>query len=1152
MDRQRVRNNVLIPCVLLLVVAICIASYGIRQSGDAGAGSKSNSTKVPVEVMMQYEALPANSAKQRHAQVIRTGSKKPAPPFPWPWHLPRLMQQHKSSSNSSLAVRATSAIMQSTIDYWVDCCTRWSERLGLREDPVLELLRSAARSAVPTEEERKKLQEQREWYYHDSSVFYVMLTLRLGLLGFFLSLFAFESLLQGWIFGDLGQALAVPRLFFSPAKAAELSFQGFGSSVPVPGRKPRGYKRAVLRRIITGQVPCRLHQLLRRVMTLEDSNIVDSAGMDALILLRFCALCGRFCALTAVWCLVLVPVYSAGRRAEGSLSLYSLSNVPSESWRLWLVVPTAYLCNLTLCGLLWKEYEHFVKLRRNFLGGDNKENHDPDHAGAGGDSQWPSRPVTSRSTVGRAASSPSLVPHLTLKPFSADNPQNPNFSPELRPVASASFFEPVSPALDVNSVHVNWSRGVTPPRLLFVGDASCQPSGACSPAPWQAAAASQTYANVSMAMVREQARRSVVLEQLPRSLRDPGALRSCLDDLLGHNAVLCVSFAPSDSRRLSEWVEERIKLRSQSTQLSKVLLMRMEDRLTERRDDFARAMTSSKMALRFGPGPSSFLSVFSLPESVEPIRTPERARRSRMRHSDTGSVRSSNCLGWASTAMLSCRTGCRALCSSLRTVSWVMREVAGTSLRQVNALVPTSALDTPAQTTAGTPLAGIAPADRQVSFGVCVQEELPSTAFVTFRTMQAACVACQVVLDEDPVRGMGMQVSPAPEPRDVVWHNVARLQAQLLVRQFFVEIALLFGLAFWSVPVSLIQVWCSSERLSALLPGLQLPESMRGTDLEALVTLYMPVLSLLALLELLPIMLHRLASRYEGVKSYSALQMRTMRRYWRFQLATIGVTVLSGSVSNSLTAMLDQPTSMLWELGQSLPQVAVYFLATVLSSALVVGPVSLLRLPLLAQLTWTALTRRLREIFCLHPSPSAQVESNFLAAAAEDCLDTPPMAADLSALLLVLLVCVTYASIAPLIILAGALFFALRWLVLALRYLYVHVPRFDSGGAFWYLLWNQAVLALILGDFTTLAAVALRSGYAQLPFLLPLPLLPIAFSALANFRFAKPSQRLSLRAARMVDARADPNLSERFPLDAYWHPALRHPADERDVMNFAF
>eukprot|EP00404_Azadinium_spinosum_P013854 CAMPEP_0180522946 /NCGR_PEP_ID=MMETSP1036_2-20121128/57720_1 /TAXON_ID=632150 /ORGANISM="Azadinium spinosum, Strain 3D9" /LENGTH=94 /DNA_ID=CAMNT_0022535841 /DNA_START=229 /DNA_END=510 /DNA_ORIENTATION=- len=60
-----------------------------------------------------------------------------------------------------------------------------------------------------------------------------------------------------------------------------------------------------------------------------------------------------------------------------------------------------------------------------------------------------------------------------------------------------------------------------------------------------------------------------------------------------------------------------------------------------------------------------------------------------------------------------------------------------------------------------------------------------------------------------------------------------------------------------------------------------------------------------------------------------------MQRYWRFQLATIGVTVLSGSVSHSLKTIVDHPTSILLQLGQSLPQVAVYFLVTILSSALV-------------------------------------------------------------------------------------------------------------------------------------------------------------------------------------------------------------------------
>jgi len=399
-------------------------------------------------------------------------------------------------------------------------------------------------------------------------------------------------------------------------------------------------------------------------------------------------------------------------------------------------------------------------------------------------------------------------------------------------------------------------------------------------------------------------------------------------------------------------------------------------------------------------------------------------------------------------------------------------------------------------------------------------------------------VACQVVLDEDAVLGLELVASPAPEPGDVVWHNVARPQAQRLVRQFFVEVALLWGLAFWSVPVSLLQAWCSVARLQQLL-GFELPVQFVNSNLYAVLTLYLPVMALLGLLEALPAVLYRLALRYEGIKSRSALQMITMQRYWRFQLATIVVTVLSGSISDSLKRILDHPPSLLWQLGQSVPNVAVYFLVTVLSSALVVAPISLLRLPLLAQLACAATGRGLRRLLC--PGRGGPREPG--AALPQDFVDSPDHAADLSALLLVLLVCVTYATIAPLIMPAGLLFFAAKWAVLAVRYLYVHAPRFDSGGAFWYLIWNQALLALVFGNLTTLAVVGMMSGYAQLPFLLPLPFLPIGFKLRAEYRFAQPSRRLSLRLARQLDAQ-DPRLSECFAPDAYWHPALRLPAGE--------
>ncbi|CAE8628725.1 unnamed protein product, partial [Polarella glacialis] len=503
---------------------------------------------------------------------------------------------------------------------------------------------------------------------------------------------------------------------------------------------------------------------------------------------------------------------------------------------------------------------------------------------------------------------------------------------------------------------------------------------------------------------------------------------------------------------------------------------------------------------------------------------------SRARRSASG-----HCRGYLSATLLALRTAADAVSGAAAAIGAVAAEVAGTSVQQVGDLVPASALGTPARghTAINTPYGGLMPGHRMHHTGPWVAG--PSTAFVTFRTLQAACIACQVVLDEDAVKGFELLAEPAPEPRDVIWHNVARHQAQLLVRQFFVEVTLLIGLAFWSVPVSLLQVWCSLTRLSHLLPWLQLPASVLGMD--SLLTVYLPVLGLLALLEVIPAVLHGLASRYEGVKTESNLQMHTMRRYWRFQLATIGVTALSGSVSYSIKTILDEPSSVFWALGQSLPQVSVYFLATVLSSALVVGPVSLLRLPLLAKLAGRAASRRIRRALGRHDAMSQADGHQLLAAAADDYLDTPPLAADLSALLIVLLVCVTYSTTSPLIMIAGALFFVLRWLVLALRYLYVHVPRFDSGGAFWYLLWDQAILALILGDIATLATVGLRSGYAQLPFLLPLPLLPVAFRMRAEYRFAEPSRRLSLRVARALDARADPDLADRFPHDAYWHPA---------------
>lgn len=1235
--------------------------------------------------------------------------------------LQNMTDSNRSYSQEAGPGKGTGEVVQGTLDYWKDFWHHVFVRFGLADleqelltDPVVAILRGAG----PSPEERAKLQQQREDYYQDDSVQSVRLTIIGGIVILVGSMIGFEMLLRG-LPGGYGRAVAVPRLAFEPAAAAGLLGalpQDLGSftlgdpqrrgedtdrgtdgepeeeetdAEPGPSRGSRAPSRASneeeafagravplrsnrLARL--RQVRCRLWELLHVALTVDEGRILSSAGMDALIMLRFCALCGRFCVLSGVCCLLLVPLYAAGgnwwegvSRAQG-LSRYSVSNLRHGSMSLWAVVPAAYICTFILCGLLWKEYERFVALRRSFLGGEAPKQEEPLLLRA-----WETRLLAVELPWKRGLTPPQLWTPGFGNPADTDlDPNWPNhsYASTLHRTTSQNSSALVS----------SWAPSLLSPPVPPVRPLHPMHAGPSS----MKVQGELPYLD----LVREQARRTVLLERLSPELRDPVSLRSLLEELLGSGVVHSVAFAPPDARRLSDYLHERTHLqrkclrsgkqldlsrtrsktglevtsrRSGSGNLSKPksgesqcpgrALAALELKLQERRDEFGRAM-SARPFPRFGGHGSSFLSTASESDPLDawqsgptfffnpsgpshggmlrassPIDETGEPPMTRMRSSivlsptlsglpsadeldpipfsgsgsEAGTPRlprspwhhnatvqqfaPSITAGLCMAIVMIFRMAVGGVARAAGALTAVVREISGTSLHRVRQLLPSSVLGTTAPPSAlGTPFGSMTPCHRHSSHGrlAAVYENstggtsMTETAFVTFKSLQAACLACQIVLDEDALQGWDLVATPAPEPRDVVWRNVARKKAQRLVRHFFVELSLLLGLLFWSVPVSLIQVWCSAGRLSQLLPPwlrehLARPLPQAGSQLQGLVTLYLPVLALLLLLEAVPAVLYKIGSNYEGIKSRSALQMLTMRRYWRFQLATIGVTALSGSISNSLKTIVEEPASILWEFGQSLPKVAVYFLATLLSSALVVTPVSLLRVSLVAKIQWRRLYRQVRKAViraaaCLsgahvrrrhltsrlrrrndgEATSSDQKSSldgfeslKLSSASPEDFLGAPPLAADLSALLFVLLVCVIYATIAPLILAAGVLFFVVKWQVLALQYLYVHVPRFDSGGAFWYLLWDQSLLALLLGNMTTMAVVGLQAGYAQLPFLLPLPLLPVAFKMRAEYRFAEPSKRLSLRAAKILDAQADPRLTERFAVDAYWHPGLR-------------
>merc|ERR1719330_866132 len=129
-----------------------------------------------------------------------------------------------------------------------------------------------------------------------------------------------------------------------------------------------------------------------------------------------------------------------------------------------------------------------------------------------------------------------------------------------------------------------------------------------------------------------------------------------------------------------------------------------------------------------------------------------------------------------------------------------------------------------------------------------------------------------------------------------------------------------------------------------------------------------------------------------------------------------------------------------------MPQVSVYFLSVVVSKALLTLPVSLLRLGVVWKLARRCLAAR---------------RGSEEGVAVEDPHDERYVAINygrmLPDILLVFTICVTFAPLAPLIVLAGATFFGLALPVYRFGALYAWRAPFQGQGRFFSFFFKQAL-----------------------------------------------------------------------------------------------
>lgn len=311
--------------------------------------------------------------------------------------------------------------------------------------------------------------------------------------------------------------------------------------------------------------------------------------------------------------------------------------------------------------------------------------------------------------------------------------------------------------------------------------------------------------------------------------------------------------------------------------------------------------------------------------------------------------------------------------------------------------------------------------------------EVTDKAFVEMRTFTAATIAIQSMHSSKPG---AMNVMTAPEPRDVLWNNIYVSKGAARTRSYIGESVVLLVIAFYVVPVALVSLLVSASSLISSSPRLaQLDEA--SSFFATAIAMVQPM-CIVTLQQLLP-PLFIMIGEAEGLVSFSEIQMRTFSRYFLFQVVNVFlVTTIAGSIFNAVAAIIDHPEAMFQMLGNSLPHMSSFFITFIIIKAFFGLGLELVRFISLGQ----AVLR-----YALFPNATLRTQRSILLGMR--AIDDPgwfPFHKILAQDMLIVVISVVFAVVAPLVLIPSALFCLFSRILWTHHHLYVYESVFETGG----------------------------------------------------------------------------------------------------------
>lgn len=382
--------------------------------------------------------------------------------------------------------------------------------------------------------------------------------------------------------------------------------------------------------------------------------------------------------------------------------------------------------------------------------------------------------------------------------------------------------------------------------------------------------------------------------------------------------------------------------------------------------------------------------------------------------------------------------------------------------------------------------------------------EVTDKAFVVMRTYTASTIAIQSMHSSKPG---SMEVTTAPEPRDILWENVYLSKGAKRTRTLILEILCLLLIAFYIVPVALVSLLVSESALVSISPRLNQLDKASSLFSAAIATVQ-PV-CLVMLQQLLPPLFMKI-SRLEGRLSFSEAQMKSFSRYFMWQVLNVFlVTSIAGSIFDTLAIIIATPESAFEMLGNSLPRMSSFFVSFVTIKTFTGLGVEISRIVSIVQ---NAI------LIILFPYSTLRAKrSTRMAMRAIDDPGWFNMHKILAQDLLVVVIGVVFAVVAPIVLIPCALFFFLSRIVWTHQFLYVYESAFETGGMFWPKIFRRFVFGLVIAQATITGQFILKGARHEAYATIALMFLTYFFLRSTRARYDATSAFLPLEVATMMD-----------------------------------